>query len=249
MRFAFALPIVLATLSLGCDNTATTSGSSSAAKSSSSGAKSSASATKPASAAASQASPRTDAPPVLSASAPATPSSETSAAAGSAAANSAAAGASSGPPPPDKSKIAVDESKIDKTIPDIPSGQSKPPSLDEWMKDGVVVNSQEKNSRADKCEMRVLREWLKIKCEGEVMGIFDLDGFGPEGVDHFKAFEEGKWADIVVRLKEGQSLSTRIPRYAEGDAALFTNWPKGAKKPHIIALGRGGYPTYASCGG
>jgi hypothetical protein len=150
--------------------------------------------------------------------------------------------------PPDKENIAVDESKIDKSIPDIPSDRSQPPTIDEW-KTGTAVNSQEKNSRPDKCELKIVREWLKIKCEGDVLGINDLDGFGAEGTDHFKAHNEGKFADIVVRLKEGQALSTRILRGAEGDAALFTHWPKGAKKPYIIALGRGAYPTYSSCGG
>ena len=150
--------------------------------------------------------------------------------------------------PPDKENIAVDESKIDKTIPDIPSDRSKPPTVDEW-KAGTVVNSQEKNSRPDKCELRIVREWLKINCTGDVLGINDLDGFGAEGTDHFKSIKEGQLADIVVRLKENQALSTRIVRNAEGDAALFTHWPKGAKKPYIIALGRGAYPTYSSCGG
>ena len=150
--------------------------------------------------------------------------------------------------PPSKENIAVDESKIDKSIPDIPSEGSKPPTMEEW-KTGTVVNSQEKNSRPDKCEMKIVREWLKIKCEGDVLGINDLDGFGAEGTDHFKAYQEGKFADIVVRLKEGQALSTRMPRGAEGDAALFTHWQKGAKKPNIVALGRGSYPNYASCGG
>jgi hypothetical protein len=150
--------------------------------------------------------------------------------------------------PPSKENIAVDESKIDKSIPEIPSGRSKPPTIEEW-KTGTVVNSQEKNSRPDKCEMKIVREWLKIKCEGDVLGINDLDGFGAEGTDHFKALKEGQFADIVVRLKEGQALSTRIPRGAEGDALLFTHWQKGAKKPNIVALGRGGYPNYSSCGG
>lgn len=149
---------------------------------------------------------------------------------------------------PSKENIAVDDSKIDKSIPDIPTERSKPPTIEEW-KTGTVVNSQEKNSRPDKCEMKIVREWLKIKCEGEVFGINDLDGFGAEGTDHFKALQEGKFADIVVRLKEGQALSTRIPRGAEGDALLFTHWQKGAKKPNIVALGRGSYPNYASCGG
>jgi hypothetical protein len=165
-----------------------------------------------------------------------------------AAVSSAAAASASASKPPSKENIAVDESKIDKSIPDIPSDRSKPPTIEEW-KTGTVVNSQEKNSRPDKCEMKIVREWLKVKCEGDVLGVNDLDGFGVEGTDHFKALQEGKFADIVVRLKEGQALSTRIPRGAEGDALLFTHWQKGAKKPYIIALGRGSYPNYASCGG
>lgn len=166
----------------------------------------------------------------------------------SAATTASSATGSNATKPPDKENIAVDESKIDKSIPDIPNERSKPPTIEEW-KTGTVVNSQGKSSRPDKCEMKIVRDWLKIKCEGDVLGINDLDGFGAEGTDHFKAYKEGLWADIVVRLKEGQALSTRIPRGAEGDAALFTHWPKGAKKPYIVALGRGAYPSYSSCGG
>lgn len=176
----------------------------------------------------------------------AAPTAKTTAAATATATATAAAAADT--KPPSKENIAVVESKIDKTIPDIPTERSKPPTLDEW-KAGTVVNSQEKNSRPDRCEMKIVREWLKIKCEGDVLGINDLDGFGAEGTDHFKALKEGQFADIVVRLKEGQALSTRIPRGAEGDALLFTHWQKGAKKPNIVALGRGSYPNYASCGG
>jgi hypothetical protein len=181
------------------------------------------------------------APAKTAAAAPSATASTVTAATSATAASSAVAA-------PDKANIKVDESKIDKTLPDIPSDKSKPPSIDEW-KTGTVVNSQEKNSRPDKCEMKIVREWLKVKCEGEVLGITDLDGFGAEGTDHFKMVQEGKFADVVVRLKEGQALSTRFLRAVEGDAALFTHWPKGAKKPNIIALGRGAYPTYSSCGG
>jgi hypothetical protein len=187
--------------------------------------------------------------PVAADTAKATPAPPTATAAPTATATSVTSTtAAPASPRIDKNSIVVDDAKIDKAIPDIPEGRSKPPTIEEW-KAAPVVNSQEKNSRADKCEMKVVREWLKVKCEGEVLGINDLDGFGVEGTDHFKMYEEGKWADIVVRLKEGQALSTRIPRVAEGDAALFTHWPKGAKKPNIIALGRGAYPTYSSCGG
>lgn len=219
MRALRALPLVLCTLALGCENSPA-----------------------PTPVAAETSPPKaTAAPPKVTA----TPTATATATVAVASSASAAPGSLK---MPDKTNIAVDESKIDKAIPDIPSERSKPPTVEEW-KTGTVINSQQKNSRPDKCEMKIVREWLKVKCEGDVLGINDLDGFGVEGTDHFKAFQEGKFADIVVRLKVGQSLSTRIPRGAEGDAALFTSWPKNATKPHIIALGRGAYPSYASCGG
>jgi hypothetical protein len=224
MRSSHTLPLVLFCVAFGCETTPTADPARSSAT-----AKSTAAPTAAATGATSAAS---------------APTGESSAPTG----ESSAATTTASSKPPDKENIAVDESKIDKTLPDIPSDRSAPPTIEEWNK-GTVVNSQEKNSRPDKCEMKIVREWLRISCQGDVLGINDLDGFGAEGTDHFKHFEEGKLASIVVRLKEGQALSTRIPRGAEGDAALFTHWPKGAKKPYIIALGRGAYPTYSSCGG
>jgi len=219
MRFLHALPLALCTLAIGCESSSTPTAAADTATA---------------------APPKATAVPSASATVAALPSATATAAVSASAATAVT--------PPDKGKIAVDESKIDKTIPDIPADRSPPPSFEEW-KTGTVVNSQGKSSRPDKCEMKIVREWLKVKCEGDVLGINDLDGFGAEGTDHFKFFKEGQVADIVVRLKEGQSLSTRIPRGAYGDALLFTHWQKGAKKPYIIALGSGGYPNYASCGG
>jgi hypothetical protein len=72
-------------------------------------------------------------------------------------ATAAAASATAGATPPNKDKIAVDESKIDKSIPDIPSERSAPPTMEEW-KTGTVVNSQQKNSRPDRCELKIVRE-------------------------------------------------------------------------------------------
>ena len=155
---------------------------------------------------------------------------------------------------PDKDNIEVIDSKIDKSLPDVPEGKSKPPTVAEW-KDAPEVNSQEKNSRPADCFMKMKREWLKVNCTGEGAEIIDRDGFGKEGTDYFVFQTKPKGSpipsavDVVVRLKEGQSLTMQVHRIRAQSAALFTHWPKGAKKPNIVALGGGQYPTYSSCGG
>jgi hypothetical protein len=158
---------------------------------------------------------------------------------------SAKSAASSEPPP--ATEVVVDESRIDRSLPDIPGERSKPPTVSEW-KDAPEVNSQGKSSRPDGCFMKVRREWLKVNCSGLVHEVADLTGFGKEGVDYFTFVTPQKSADVVVRLVPGQALSMRMVR-AEGDALLFTHWPKDRPKPNVIALGEGAYPTYGSCGG
>ena len=122
-------------------------------------------------------------------------------------------------------------------IPDIPEGRSNPPTVAEWAS-ARQVNTQEFNSRAPNCFQKVVREWLKIHCEGDVIRVEEKTGFGTHNVDHYESVVPGKFADYIVRLRRGTVITAKIYR-TEGNAAVFVNWPAGAPKPVHIAIGRG----------
>jgi hypothetical protein len=118
-------------------------------------------------------------------------------------------------------------------IPDIPDGRSSPPTLAEW-EQGMQVNTVGPNSAPKNCTMKVVREWLKVNCSGNIENVSDLDGFGKEGVDFFQMVKPGQLADLVVRIHRG-ALKARINR-SDHRASLFVSWPPSAPRPTIIAL-------------
>jgi hypothetical protein len=124
-----------------------------------------------------------------------------------------------------------------KGIPEIPEGRSKPPSVAEW-NDAAEVNTQEPNSQPDKCFTKVVREWLKVHCDGNVVGVEAMEAFGKQNADYFYSVRPGKAADFVVRLKRGKTQKLRICR-DPGNATLFVNWPAADDRPVHIALGKG----------
>jgi|SoiMethySBSTD1v2_1073268.scaffolds.fasta_scaffold00828_32 hypothetical protein len=124
-----------------------------------------------------------------------------------------------------------------KGIPEIPEGRSKPPSVAEWSS-AAEVNTQEANSRPDECFTKVVREWLKVHCDGNVIGIEAMENFGTQNSDYFSSVRPGKAADFVVRLKRGKTQKLRICRDPV-NAALFVNWPQAEDRPVHIALGKG----------
>lgn len=124
-----------------------------------------------------------------------------------------------------------------KTIPDIPSDKSDVPSQEEWNK-GCKVNTVGPNSEAPDCEMTIVREWLKVKCTGDMKGYELMDGFGNEGQDYFKFFTPDQVLSFVIRMRKGASQKVRMCR-AKERASLFVSWPPSKDKPTIIALQRG----------
>jgi len=122
-------------------------------------------------------------------------------------------------------------------VPAIPDGKSNPPQGAEWDQ-GVAVNTQGANSRAKRCTMLVLREWLNVYCTGKVIGYEKKEDFGNLNSDYYEKIVAGKYASFVMRLKKGVNQKIRICR--EGDrASLFVSWPGSADKPKHLALGQG----------
>lgn len=122
-------------------------------------------------------------------------------------------------------------------VPDIPEGKSNPPQGTEW-DSAPLVNTQGANARADRCSMRVLREWLRIYCTGDVIGYEKMEDFGTLQNDYYMKISPGKFASFVVRLRKGKNPKIRVCR-EDDRASLFVSWPPGVDKPKHVALGKG----------
>ncbi len=130
-------------------------------------------------------------------------------------------------------RTAPDES----AVPEIPEGRSNPPSVAEWNA-APEVNTQGKGSHPDQCEQKVVREWVRVTCRGDVTGYEKMENFGNKNADYFEMIKPGNMASFVVRLKKGRTQSVRICR-ANDRASLFINWPATKDRPVHIALGKG----------
>lgn len=120
--------------------------------------------------------------------------------------------------------------------PEVSGGTSAPPTVAEWQ-GASSANTVGANSAPKDCELKVVREWLKVNCTGKITQVTNMDGFGRKGVDYFELVTPGRVADFVVRLKKGGSIKARILREGAGNSAsLFVNWPSSNPKPSIVAL-------------
>jgi hypothetical protein len=119
--------------------------------------------------------------------------------------------------------------------PDVPTGTSAPPTVAEWSA-AAEINTVGANSKPKDCSMKMVREWLKVNCTGNIREVTNREGFGRNGVDSFDKIIPGKVADLVVRVKKGGAIKARILRNNESGASLFVNWPSQLDKPSIVAL-------------
>lgn len=118
--------------------------------------------------------------------------------------------------------------------PAVSEGKSAPPSVAEW-EAAPSANTVGANSAPRDCDLKVVREWLKVNCRGNIKEVTNMEGFGQKGHDYFELVTPGKVADFVVRMKKGQAIKARIIREGQS-ASLFVNWPSQSAKPSIIAL-------------
>jgi hypothetical protein len=137
------------------------------------------------------------------------------------------------------------EAEAESPIPEIPSGRSKPPTVQEWQA-AEELNTQEPHSQADNCQMKVVREWLKVYCHGDITGYSEQSGFGEKTRDYFISMRKGKSADFVVRLRKGKTLKVKVQRNDAREAVLYASWPHDKDTPQHIALGRGKMPEESS---
>ncbi len=137
------------------------------------------------------------------------------------------------PAPTPEPAPVVDEGPI----PLIPTERSNPPQGNEWLQ-GKEVNTQNVHSQPDKCEMRVLREWLQVTCREHYVGYEKMENFGQKFSDYYESVDPGRVVSFVLRLKKGKTQAVRICA-PDKRASLFVNWPPTADRPAHIALGKG----------
>jgi len=121
-------------------------------------------------------------------------------------------------------------------VPPIPSDPSKPPTVEEW-NNACPVNTQGANTHPDDCEMKVLREWLRVSCKGNYTGYEKMSSFGAVGADYFEMKGNGL-VSFVLKLSAGRNQKVRICKPG-GRASLFVSWPSTKPKPLHIALAKG----------
>jgi len=143
------------------------------------------------------------------------------------------------PPPANPALAAADQAKfeVQSTLPAIPTTRSNPPVGKEW-NDAVPVNTQGANARGKNCRMLLLREWLNIHCNGDIIGYEKKEDFGTLHEDYYEQIVPGKLASFVVRLRPGHHPKIRICR-KQNRASLFVNWPPARDFPTHVALGHG----------
>lgn len=134
--------------------------------------------------------------------------------------------------------VAHDAPSDAAAVPAIPSDRSSPPTVADW-RDATEVNTQTPGARPEACYLKIVREWLKIHCDGKVIGVEDLEGFGQESWDYYQSVRPGHAADLVARLRKGHSMKLTILR-EDQNAVLFVSWPPTEPKPLHVALGIGG---------
>ncbi len=143
------------------------------------------------------------------------------------------------PAPANPALAAADQAKFEvrSTLPAIPKTRSNPPVGKEW-NDAVPVNTQGANARGKNCRMLLLREWLNIHCNGDIIGYEKKEDFGTLHEDYYEQVVPGKLASFVIRLRPGHHPKIRVCRQ-QNRASLFVNWPPARDFPTHVALGHG----------
>ncbi len=140
------------------------------------------------------------------------------------------------PPPTPPAPAPAPAATVDaKGVPLIPSTRSKPPTVAEW-NSGLVVNTQGAGNRSKACELRIVREWLRVSCHSKkITGYEKMSGFGAKNNDYYEMVKPGKLASFVLRLKKGRYPKIRI---CQGNtfSSLFVSWPAAAERPKNIAM-------------
>jgi hypothetical protein len=130
-------------------------------------------------------------------------------------------------------------------VPAVPTSPSSPPTAAEWAS-AIEVNGAEEGKRATNCSMKLLREWVKIRCEGDIKDASPDMNLWHDDKDKGKLwFEEHKYPDfgeLTLRISPGMNMGAVFQRKDKTDSArFFFDWPKGADRPKTLEVFKGKY--------
>jgi hypothetical protein len=148
--------------------------------------------------------------------------------------------ATSAPPPPTATTTATAVATATAAAPKPPppaEGRTPRPTLEEWrsLKKEVTV----KGSSALKCETKILREYLRIACTGEVEEGTPRHIQVKKGGAEALVYAHGGMMSLIVPYVEGTALEA-VFSWTKKSHKLMVTWPRGQKtQPPIVGVFEG----------
>ena len=130
-------------------------------------------------------------------------------------------------------------------IPAVPTTLSPPPTAAEWAA-GLEVNGAAESKRASQCSMKLVREWVKIRCEGDIKQVAPDGNLWYDDKDKGRLwFEEHSYpafGELILRISPGFNMGAVFHRKDRTNSArFFFNWDRGKDRPKVLDVFRGTY--------
>ncbi len=125
----------------------------------------------------------------------------------------------------------------------IPAEKSKSPKSPEWLT-APRVKLTRKGPAAASCRAHLVREWLRVRCEGQVFAI-SLVGGSPEGVAFWIGGTAAEpFGEILTPVRRGDRRMFQLWAPGQDAAGMFVpkpmlvvqeQWVEGQKSPIVTA--------------
>lgn len=125
----------------------------------------------------------------------------------------------------------------------IPAEKSKSPKMTEWPA-ALRVKLTRKGPAAATCRAQLVREWLRVRCEGQVFAI-SLIGGSPEGVAFWIGGTAAEpFGEILTPVRRGDRRVFQLWSPGKDAAGMFVpkpmlvvqeQWIEGQKSPIVTA--------------
>lgn len=148
--------------------------------------------------------------------------------------------APAGPNDSPSSAPAAEEKPLDGDA--IPAEKSKPPRPNEWPAAGVKLTRR--GPAAASCRAHMVREWLRVRCEGQIFAISLIAG-PPEGVAFWLGgTAEEPRGEILTPVRRGDRRVFQVWGPGKDAAGMFVprpmlvvqeQWVEGQKDPIVTA--------------
>ncbi len=130
-------------------------------------------------------------------------------------------------------------------IPAVPITPSPPPTAAEWAA-GLEVNGAAEGKRARRCSMKLVREWVKIRCEGDIKEVAPDWNLWHDKKDRGKLWFEDHdypaFGELTLRISPGFNMGAVFHRKDRTNSArFFFDWDKKKDRPTTLEVFRGTY--------